>query len=156
MSRPIAVAMIALSCLCAASRSAAAQDSADPPALFVRMTMPAATEWRLPGRVGPAERGSVLPALYVSLAGLQAYDGYSTGRGLRSGASEANTVLGTLANHPAALWAVKGGTGFVSIYVAERLWRGRHRGQAIALMVVSNGIMAAVAASNASIIQAQR
>ena len=44
----------------------------------------------------------------------------------------------------------------MSIYVAERLWRGHHRGQAIAMMVVSNGIMAAVAASNASIIRSQR
>ncbi len=156
MFRPIAVVMIALSCVCVASRSAAAQDSVDSPALFVRMTMPAASDWRVPGPVIPADRGALLPALYVSLVGLQAYDGYSTGRGLKNGASEANTVLGTLANHPAALWAVKGGTAFVSIYVAERLWRRHHRGQAIALMVVSNSIMAAVAASNASIIRAQR
>ena len=156
MFRPVAVAMIALSCVCAVSRSAAAQDSADPPALFVRMTAPAATEWRLPVRVSPAERGSVLPALYVSLIGLQAYDGYSTTRGLKNGAVESNAILGALASHPAALWAAKGGTALVSIYVAERLWRGHHRGQAIALMVVSNGIMAAVAASNASIMRAQR
>jgi hypothetical protein len=156
MLRPVAVALIAVSCVCAASRNAAAQDSADPPALFVRMTVPAATESRLPGRVTPADRGSVLPALYVSLVGLQAYDGYSTSRGLKSGAFEANPLLGTLASHPAALWAVKGATAFVSIYLAERLWREHHRGQAIVLMVLSNGLMAAVAASNASIIRAQR
>ena len=95
------------------------------------MTAPAGGDFRLPGRVIPADRGSLLPALYVSLAGLQAYDGYSTSRGLKSGASEANAVLGTVASHPAALWAVKGGTAFMSIYVAERLWRGHHRGQAM-------------------------
>ena len=157
MFRSIAVALISLSFVCATARSAAAQDSAAPPTLFVKMTAPAAGgDFRLPGRVIPADRGSLLPALYVSLAGLQAYDGYSTSRGLKSGASEANAVLGTVASHPAALWAVKGGTAFMSIYVAERLWRGHHRGQAIAMMVVSNGIMAAVAASNASIIRSQR
>jgi hypothetical protein len=156
MVRRVAVASLALFCVCAASRSAAAQDPPDPPALFVRMTMPAATEWRLPGRVNPPDRGPMLPALYVGLIGLQAYDGYSTSRGLRDGASEANTVLGTLAYHPGALWAVKAGTAFVSIYAAERLWRKDRRGQAIALMILSNGIMAAVAASNASIVRAQR
>ena len=156
MFRSIAVAMISLSFVCATARSAAAQNSADPPTLFVKMTAPAGGDFRLPGRVIPADRGSLLPALYVSLAGLQAYDGYSTSRGLKSGASEANAVLGTVASHPAALWAVKSGTAFMSIYVAERLWRGHHRGQAIAMMVVSNGIMAAVAASNASIIRSQR
>ena len=156
MFRPIAVALITMSGVCAVPASVAAQDAVDPPALFVRMTAPAGTDSRLPGRVSPAERGSALPALYVSLAGLQAFDGYSTSRGLKNGAVESNAILGALANHPAALWAVKGGTAFVSIYVAERLWRGHHRGQAIALMVVSNGMMAAVAASNASIIRAQR
>ena len=156
MFRPAALAMIAMSCVCALSQSAAAQDTADPPALYARMTLPAATDDRLPGRLTSADRGSGLPGLYVSLIGLQAYDGYSTSRGLRYGASEANTVLGSLANNPAALWTLKAGTASVSIYVAERLWRRRHRGQAIALMVVSNGIMAAVAASNASIIRAQR
>lgn len=156
MLRPIAVAMLALSCVCAVSRSAAAQDSPDPPALFVKMTMPAAAEAGLPGPVAPAARGFALPALYVSLVGLQAYDGYSTSRGLKNGAAESNAILGALATHPAALWAAKGGSALVSIYVAERLWRRHHRGQAIALMVASNGLMAAVAASNASIIRAQR
>jgi hypothetical protein len=156
MFRSIAVALISLSCVCATARSAAAQDSADQPALFVKMTAPAGGDWRVPGRVSPVERGSALPGLYVSLVGLQAYDGYSTSRGLKNGAVESNAILGALANHPAALWAAKGGTAFVSIYVAERLWRGHHRGQAIALMIASNGIMAAVAASNASIIRAQR
>jgi hypothetical protein len=156
MFRPVTLATIALCCVCATSRSAAAQDSADQASLFVKMTMPAATEWRLPGRVSAADRGPVLPALYVSLVGLQAYDGYSTSRGLGNGASEANPALRTLANNPGALWAVKGGTTVVSIYVAERLWRRHHRGQAIALMVASNGIMAAVAANNASIVGARR
>jgi hypothetical protein len=98
----------------------------------------------------------VLPSLYVSLIGLEAYDGYSTTRGLRHGALESNTFMRGLAAKPAALWAVKGGATFVSIYMAERLWRKNRRGQAIALMVVTNGLMAAVAANNASVLHAQR
>ena len=101
-------------------------------------------------------RPPAVPSLYVSLAALQVYDGYSTSRGLRNGAVESNAILGALANHPTALWAAKGGSALASIYVSERLWRGHHRGQAIALMIVSNGMMAAVAASNASIIRSQR
>ena len=155
MFRPTLVAVIALSCVCVMSGTAGAQDPVDPPVLNVKMTAPPSGTWQA-GPVIPAMRGPVLPALYVSLLGLQAYDGYSTTRGLKNGAVESNVILGALASHPAALWAAKGGTALVSIYVAERLWRGHHRGQAIALMVVSNGIMAAVAASNASIIRSQR
>jgi len=36
-----------------------------------------------------------------------------------------------------------------AIYAAEQLWRQHHRGQAIAIMVASNGVMAIVAAHNA-------
>ena len=120
------------------------------------MTAPASAKWWPPVRVSPALRGPVLPSLYVSLVALQAYDGYSTSRGLKDGAIESNTIMGRLATHPGALWAAKGGAAFVSIYMAERLWRQHRRGEAIALMVVSNGIMGAVAASNASIIRNQK
>ena len=54
------------------------------------------------------------------------------------------------------MWAVKGGVAFASIYVAERLWRTHHRGEAIAVMAVSSGVMAAVAANNAAILRGQR
>jgi hypothetical protein len=64
--------------------------------------------------------------------------------------------VGRLASHPGALWVAKGGAAFLSIYTAERLWRRHHRGEAIAVMVISNGIMAAVAASNASVIRNQK
>jgi hypothetical protein len=55
-----------------------------------------------------------------------------------------------------AFWVAKGGASLASILMAERLTKKRHRGQAIALMVVSNGIMAAVATSNARVLRAQR
>ena len=151
MFRPVFVALIAMCGVCAAPARAGAQDPVDPPQLNVRMTAPPSAL-----EVSPATRGPVLPALYTSLIGLQAYDGYSTSRGLRQGAVESNTFMGRVASHPGALWAAKGGAAFLSIYTAERLWRQHHRGEAIAVMLVSNGIMAAVAASNARLIHNQK
>jgi hypothetical protein len=156
MVRPAAAAVVTLLCFCAWPSPAAAQDPVEVPSLFVKMTTPAGTDSLLPGPVAPAIRGSVLPSLYASLIGLQVYDGYSTNRGVKNGAAESNAILGLLTKHPAAVWAVKGGAAFASIYAAEHLWRGHHRGQAIAVMAVSTGIMAAVAASNASVLRAQR
>jgi len=99
-----------------------------------------------------ATRPSALPALYVSLAGLQAYDGYSTTRGVRNGATEANPLVGGLAGQPAAFWTVKALSTVTTIYFAEQLWRQHKRGQAIMTMVVANAVMGAVAAHNASIV----
>jgi len=120
------------------------------------MTAPAGGLWQTPVQWVPPTRGGVLPSLYVGLIGLEAYDGYSTTRGLKHGAVESNTLLRRLAAHPSALWAVKGGAPSVSIYMAERLWRQNHRGRAVALMVITNGLMAAVALNNASVLQAQK
>lgn len=157
MFRPI-VLLIGICGVCAVPVHAAAQEAfdQDPPALTVRMTAPAGADWQPTVRVSPATRGRVLPVLYVSLLGLQAYDGFSTSRGLEDGAIESNPLMGSLVRHPVALWAAKGGAAFVSIYVAERLWRQHRRGQAIALMIVSNGLMTAVATSNRSVLRARR
>jgi hypothetical protein len=157
MFRPLlAVTLITMSSVCVLPEIAAAQEPPDPPVLTVKMTAPPSGNWQPGVPVSPAVRGPALPSLYVSLIGLQAYDGYSTSRGLKQGAVESNGFMSGLASHPGALWAAKGGAAFVSIYAAERLWRQHRCGQAIALMAVSNGIMAAVAASNASVLRAQR
>ena len=115
-------------------------------------------DWSLPmlRTAPPAERGSLLPAMYLGLATLNAYDAYSTNRALKSGAIEANPVMRGVAGNPAALWAVKGGVTALSIYAAERLWRENHRVAAIAVMAVTNGMMATVAAQNARVLQGQR
>ena len=159
MGRP-AVAIVVFVCACSWPGVAAAQNldlvEAEAPSLFAKMTAPAGTDGLLSRPIVFTERGSVLPSMYVGLIGLQVYDGYSTNRGLKNGASESNAVLGLVSAHPAAVWAVKGGTAFASIFVAERLWRANHRGQAIALMLVSNGVMAAVAANNAGILRRQK
>ena len=57
---------------------------------------------------------------------------------------------------PAAVWAVKAGATAASIFAAERLWHQHRRAEAIAVMIATNGLMAAVAAHNASVLRAQR
>jgi hypothetical protein len=160
MTCPVAVGLFALACTCGAPATSTAQDVeqgwADPLLLAVRMTAPAGGLWHTPVPSAPPTRGVVLPSLYVSLIGLEAYDGYSTTRGLEHGAIESNTFLRGLAANPSALWAVKGGATLVSIYMAERLWRQDRRGQAVALMVITNGLMAAVALNNASVLRGQK
>lgn len=155
MVRPVVVALIAICSVGAASINVAAQDPVDPQPLNPRMTAPPSVK-SAPVYDIPAARGPVLPSLYVSLIGLQVYDGYSTTHGLKNGAIESNTFMGKVAAHPGALWAAKGTVSFLSIYTAERLWRQHHRGEAIAMMVATNGIMAAVAVSNASVISKQK
>ena len=99
---------------------------------------------------------SLLRSTYVGLAALQAYDTYSTLTALHNGAVEANPVIRGVSGNPTALLAVKGAATFGVIYVAERLWRERHRGAAIALMAATNATMAVVAAHNASVLRGQR
>ena len=98
-------------------------------------------------------RGSVLPALYVSLVGLNAYDGWSTVNAVRLGATEANPVISGVASNSGAMWAVKAGATVASIYAAERLWRGHRRTEAVIMMVAVNSAMAMVAVHNASVLR---
>lgn len=104
----------------------------------------------------PARRPASLIPLYVSLSTLQAYDGYSTLRGVQRGAREMNVLVGGLAGKPAAFWAVKSGSTAVSIFLAEKLWRNHRRVEAITTMIVSNGVMAAIAARNAAVLESRR
>jgi hypothetical protein len=101
-------------------------------------------------------RGPVLPALYVGLAALNVYDGLSTTTATKHGARERNSLMAGIAQHPVALWTVKAGVTTASIVAAERLWRQHRRGSAIGMMIVSNGLMAVVAAQNAAVIRSMR
>ena len=114
-------------------------------------------DWSLPPvHFGATERGSILPALYASLAGLQAFDAYSTTVGLKGGAAEGNAVMTGIVGNTPALWAVKGGAAFASIYAAERLWKEHRRAQAIGVMIASNAVMAVVAVHNAAVVRQLR
>ena len=98
-------------------------------------------------------RGAALPILYGTLAGLQAYDGWSTVTGVRRGAVESNRVMAGAATNPGAMWALKVGATSASVYAAERLWRRNRRVEAVVSMIAVNGMMVAVAAHNASVIR---
>ncbi len=97
--------------------------------------------------IDKARRPAALPVLYVSLAGLQVYDAYSTTRGLSQGARELNPLMRGIAGNSAALWTVKAATTASSILVAERLWK-RNRTAAILTMLALNGVVASVATHN--------
>ena len=102
-----------------------------------------------------AARGGVLPSLYVGLASLNAYDAYTTVKGLAAGAKETNGLMARATATPLAVWAIKGGVTAGSIFVSERLWRSHHRAEAIGMMVASNALMAAVGARNTSVLRNQ-
>jgi len=105
--------------------------------------------------LGAGRRPNVLPVLYVGLAALQAFDGYSTTTALGRGAQEANPMMRGVAGNSAAFWAVKVGSTAASIWIAERLWKTNRVG-AIVTMVAVNGMMASVAARNASVLKTMR
>jgi hypothetical protein len=109
-------------------------------------------DWSLrPFEIGGRRRPSVLPVLYVSFAVLQGFDAYSTTTGLSRGAQESNPMMRGVAGNSAAFWAVKAGSTAASIWFAERLWKNNRVG-AIVTMAVANGVMASVAARNASVL----
>jgi len=106
--------------------------------------------------VPPPVRPLALPVLYAASAALQAYDGYSTLTGLRSGAVERNPLMSPMAEHPTLLLATKVATTAATIGLAEQMWRDHHPGRAIALMIVSNGLMAAVDWHNSRVLGTAR
>jgi hypothetical protein len=101
------------------------------------------------------QRGGLV-ALSASLVSLPAYDAYSTLSALKLGGTESNPLMQGVVRHPAALILLKGGVTASSIFAATHLWQQHHRGAAIALLAVTNGTMAAVAAHNASALRTWR
>jgi Domain of unknown function (DUF5658) len=93
-----------------------------------------------------------LSSLYAGFAALQVYDVYSTNKAINAGALEANPAMRGLVQKPLLFIGLKAGITAGSIYQAERLWRSHHRAGAIALMAGANGIMMAVAAHNATVL----
>ncbi len=104
---------------------------------------------------GPTGRFTVV-SLEIGIAALQAYDGYSTVAAINRGATESNAIMSGLVSHPPAFLVVKGALAGVTIVTAEQLWRQHHRTGAIALLLISNGMMAVVAANNASVLRQVR
>jgi hypothetical protein len=105
--------------------------------------------------VAANRRPRALPGLYVGFAALQMFDVYSTRRAIAGGGQEANPVMKNAVGNPAMFWTVKAAATVAPMLAAERLWK-KNKVAAIAVMAVSNGVMAAVAAHNASVIRTQR
>lgn len=104
---------------------------------------------------GSTTRPSALAGLYVSLAGLQAYDAYSTSRGLAAGAREANPLVRSAAGNSAMFWTLKAATTALPMMMAERMWK-KNRVGAVVVMVLANSAAAAVAVNNARVVSQQR
>lgn len=137
--------------------NAGADDAATGATGAATVTMAGDVDWSLePVTFGAPSRGAVLPSLYVSLAALNAFDAYTTSKGLALGAGEANPMMRAVAGRPAVLWAVKGGVTAGSVFIAERLWKKNNKVGAIAVMLATNGMMATVAARNSSVIRQQQ
>jgi Domain of unknown function (DUF5658) len=98
-------------------------------------------------------RPMVLPALYGASAFLQGYDAYSTLKVLQHGGVEANPLMKSVTKNPAALIGLKAGVTALSIVAAERMWKSHNRVGAVVTMVVSNSLMAMVAANNARVLK---
>lgn len=111
----------------------------------------------VPARIDPvAKRSPLLLAMYGAAGLLQAYDGYSTITGVAAGHVEVNPLMAPLVKHPGLVIAAEAVMTLATIAAAETLWRSHHRGQAIAMLIVSNGLMAAVGAHNAALLRGQR
>jgi hypothetical protein len=134
----------------------ASQSPQDAPLLVASLTPPPIEVVHMPADFEAPSRGTALPILYGSLALLQSYDAVATLRGVSVGGVEANPMMAGASRNPAAMWAVKAGVTTASIVAAERLWRQRHRGQAIAVMAIANSVMAGVALHNNAVIRGVR
>ncbi len=101
-------------------------------------------------------RPALLPSLYVGSALLQGYDAYSTLTVLKHGGSEANPLMQGVTQNPTAFIALKAGVTAASILAAEKMWKNHNRVGAVLTMVVSNSLMAIVAANNARVLSQVR
>src|SRR4051812_39840619 len=132
-------AALGVALFCSAPVAIGSQEPENAPPKIVNVTVTTAPESRPP----------ILWPLYGTFAMLEAYDGYSTIRGVGNGASESNPLVVGLSQRPALFWTLKAATVAATTYSAERLWRRHHKKGAIAIMIIANGAMAAVAVNNA-------
>jgi hypothetical protein len=134
--------------------TAAAAAIAQNPALAGNQTVAANIDFS--PRFGTEKRPMVLPALYATTVGLQAYDAYSTLTVLKNGGVEANPVMKGLTKNAPAFVALKAGVAAMSIMAAEKMWKDHNKVGAIVTMLASNGFMAYVAAHNAGVLNQVR
>ena len=93
------------------------------------------------------KRPALLPALYVTLGAMQAWDLASTAGAIRAGAHEANPAAAAFATSQKSMMGLKVVTTASTILFAERAWK-KNKAAAVVMMVAVNGTMAAVAMNN--------
>ena len=98
-----------------------------------------------------SSRGVLIP-LYAAFAALQALDAHSTTSGIHRGGVEQNPMMRSIADKPAALYAVKAGIAASTIVLADRM-RNRSRVGAIALMAGLNSLYATIVVHNYAVVR---
>ena len=93
------------------------------------------------------DRPAILPALYVALGAVQAWDVYSTRASLAAGAREANPTAAPFTRNAGSMLGLKAATTASTIFFAERMWKKNKVG-AIVMLVAVNGATAAVSMQN--------
>ena len=96
--------------------------------------------------VPQVKRPALLPALYLSLGAMQAWDVYSTSAALKAGAYEANPTA-RFTGGTGSMIALNAVTTASTIFFAERMWKKNKVG-AVVLMTAINGATAAVSMHN--------
>jgi len=113
-------------------------------------TLPADTYVTLPLSTGyepHVKRPALLPALYVSLGVIQAWDIASTSSALKRGAREANPAAAPFVGDRGSMVGLKMATTASTIFFAERAWK-KNKVAAVVMMAAINGSMAAVSVRN--------
>jgi hypothetical protein len=144
--KQVAVLMMVVGLLISRVASAAGIDEPSAPraaaAESLAITLPLSATYQ-PQLTRPA----LLPALYVTLGAMQAWDLYSTSAAIEAGAREANPAAAAFAGSKGSLLALKAASTASTIFFAERAWK-KNRVAAVVMMVAINGATAAVALHN--------
>ena len=135
--------------LVAPAAGAADDDPVAPPTDTVRITI------SLPVVAVPEKRPAILPVLYLSLAGLQAFDVYATRSGVARGVAELNPLVAPMTGDTAGMIVLKAVSTGTTILMTEHLWH-QNKTAAILTMAAANGVMALVAAHNVSVLHQAR
>jgi len=132
----------------AISAAVTSNESASAPIGEIARTNDVRPEQRVPAAI--ARRFEPHMWLHVSFGVLQALDVHSTLRAVTNNGHEANPLLQSVADNPAALSAIKAGMTAATIFANERLWK-THRRAALILMLAENAVYLTIVAHNYSV-----
>ena len=92
----------------------------------------------------PISRPASLMPLYAGLAAAHVLDLHSSHLALAGGAREGNPVASFISRHPAAAVGVKIGVTGLTIWAAERMWRGHRRTSAVVLLAAVTALQTTI------------